>query len=315
MNRTISLTGPEIFVGSLLTAIAEALVPVKTAPPVLVNLRKQVLHLESGNLCIEDLTETDKELLRDIWGELPGISPLTLLAQHNALRNLHADDFEPFFEAFKSSLNHPDWMLWPEYLDTTAVEEARRLEIRRKHSDQIEKWARSGRLRIFDCDDIEIENFAPDARISIDDARVYLSSFSPPFELKFEAETEQVRVHDAQTSFPTSGAPANTNIDTENASSLKHPGTTHRLANRTSVLSAEIEEAKRRVLDCTNVQSVWTELTKMAEHTIPYGCLVGYSSDGVQYRGKTYQLSQTPDVFTKKNLRDRMQRKKRCPKS
>lgn len=80
--------------------------------------------------------------------------------------------------------------------------------------------------------------------------------------------------------------------------------TTHRLGSRATPLTAEITEARRLAMDPQNPKSVWDELVKLAEKQT--GSLVGYSSDGVQYRGKGYQDTGTPDVFTLKNLRDRM---------
>lgn len=82
------------------------------------------------------------------------------------------------------------------------------------------------------------------------------------------------------------------------------PGLTHRLSTRATPLAAEIEEAKKTAVDPENPSSVWAELGKLAEQQ--RGSMVGYSSDGVQYRGKLYQETGTPDVFTLKNLRDRM---------
>ncbi|WP_124515802.1 hypothetical protein [Burkholderia ubonensis] len=90
------------------------------------------------------------------------------------------------------------------------------------------------------------------------------------------------------------------------------PATICRIGTRVTPLSAEIEEAKRRAPRSNSPESVWGALTKMAEEG--WGILVGYSSDGVQYRGKRYEASQVPDVFTKKNLRDRMSGAKRRAK-
>lgn len=73
---------------------------------------------------------------------------------------------------------------------------------------------------------------------------------------------------------------------------------------RATPLSAEIAKARENAgNNRDNAQSVWDELVKLAEAKC--GALVGYSSDGVQYRGKVYQETGTPDVFTLKNLRDR----------
>ncbi|MGN5479644.1 hypothetical protein ACTMU2_30330 [Cupriavidus basilensis] len=72
--------------------------------------------------------------------------------------------------------------------------------------------------------------------------------------------------------------------------------TAHRLSGRASPLAAEIAEAKKRANDPHDPYSVWAELGKMAEQD--FGAMVGYSSDGVQYRGKEYDKQGTWDVFT-----------------
>lgn len=98
----------------------------------------------------------------------------------------------------------------------------------------------------------------------------------------------------------------------EEGTTARPPVTVRRIGTRVTPLSAEIEEAKRRAPRSNSPESVWGALTKMAEEQ--WGILVGYSSDGVQYRGKQYEASQVPDVFTKKNLRDRMSGAKRRAK-
>jgi hypothetical protein len=85
--------------------------------------------------------------------------------------------------------------------------------------------------------------------------------------------------------------------------------TKHYIRNReAAVLTAEIAHAKANAPDPTSVTSIWGELTKLAE--CGFGMLIGFSSDGVQYRGTNYQAIQEPDVFTQRNLRDRMRRAK-----
>jgi hypothetical protein len=77
---------------------------------------------------------------------------------------------------------------------------------------------------------------------------------------------------------------------------------------RVHPLTAEIAEAQRRAPEPGNQQSVWGELQKLAEHG--FGILIGYSSDGVQYRGKKHKATGEYDVFTLKNLADRLYREK-----
>ncbi|UYO95037.1 hypothetical protein [Pollutimonas sp. M17] len=85
--------------------------------------------------------------------------------------------------------------------------------------------------------------------------------------------------------------------------------TSHKLRNRVRLLDAEVQTAKGRALNAGDANSVWAELTKMAEKQ--EGLLIGHSSDGLQYKGKTHQDTGTPDVFTLKALRDRMRRAKK----
>lgn len=82
---------------------------------------------------------------------------------------------------------------------------------------------------------------------------------------------------------------------------------THKIRTReAAILSAEINQAKLAAQDPASPMCVWDELTKLAEQKL--GPMVGFSSDGIQYRGKQYQATQVPDVFTFKHLRDRMKR-------
>lgn len=82
---------------------------------------------------------------------------------------------------------------------------------------------------------------------------------------------------------------------------------THKIRNReATILSAEIDQAKELCRDPDSAICVWDELTKLAEQKV--GPMVGFSSDGIQYRGKQYQATQEPDVFTYKHLRDRLRR-------
>lgn len=87
--------------------------------------------------------------------------------------------------------------------------------------------------------------------------------------------------------------------------------TTHRLKARSNMLDAVIELATGTALAPDNNQSVWAELVKLAESKDRPAPLIGYSSDGIQYRGKKYQESGEPDTFTLNNLRDRMTRAKK----
>lgn len=84
----------------------------------------------------------------------------------------------------------------------------------------------------------------------------------------------------------------------------------HKLRSRTQPLDAEIQMAKENASQKDDSANVWSELTKLAERAT--GAMIGYSSDGIQYRGRKHQSDGIPDVFTFKNLRDRMARKRRA---
>lgn len=82
----------------------------------------------------------------------------------------------------------------------------------------------------------------------------------------------------------------------------------NKLTGRTHALNAEIKIAKNRALNGEDANTVWTELIKMAENK--EGSFVGFSSDGLQYKGKKYQDTGAPDVLTLKAFRQRMRRAK-----
>jgi hypothetical protein len=73
-----------------------------------------------------------------------------------------------------------------------------------------------------------------------------------------------------------------------------------------AIMSAEIERAKGNAPTPPTVASVWGELTKLAEGK--FGVMIGFSTDGIQYRGRKYQSSGDLDIFTQRNLRERMTR-------
>lgn len=87
--------------------------------------------------------------------------------------------------------------------------------------------------------------------------------------------------------------------------------TRHRLKTRSNPLDAVIELATGTALAPDSNQSVWAELVKLAESKNKPAPLIGYSSDGIQYRGKKYEESGEPDIFKANNLRDRMARAKK----
>jgi hypothetical protein len=87
--------------------------------------------------------------------------------------------------------------------------------------------------------------------------------------------------------------------------------TTNRLKNRSNMLDAVIELAISKAIAPDDNQNVWAALVAMAEASEKPAPLIGYSSDGIQYRGKKYEESGEPDTFKANNLRDRMARAKK----
>lgn len=85
---------------------------------------------------------------------------------------------------------------------------------------------------------------------------------------------------------------------------------THRLKPRVNQLDAVIERAKQQAIDPKDYHSVWAALVKIAESECPPP-LCGYSSDDIQYKGRQYEASGIPDVFTKNALRMKMNRSER----
>ncbi len=86
--------------------------------------------------------------------------------------------------------------------------------------------------------------------------------------------------------------------------------TTHRLKTRSNPLDAVIDLATKTAVAPDDSQSVYAKMVTLAEAENKPAPLVGYSSEGIQYRGKKYEETGEPDTFTAKNLRDRMARAK-----
>lgn len=116
-----------------------------------------------------------------------------------------------------------------------------------------------------------------------------------------DAVLSESRAETATEGTPPAGAVASTTV------------VRHSLSGGRSVpLRAEIEEAKKRAGENSDdLQSVWSELVKLAQLSPPFGALAGCSSDGVQYRGVRYERDGGFDVLTRKNLKDRLYRERK----
>lgn len=88
------------------------------------------------------------------------------------------------------------------------------------------------------------------------------------------------------------------------------PITKHQLGTKTNILAAVIELATRNAVAPEDNNSVWAAMVKLADSDDKPAPLHGYSSDGIQYLGNSYQQTGIPDIFTKKHLRDRLRRAK-----
>lgn len=125
---------------------------------------------------------------------------------------------------------------------------------------------------------------------------------------------------------PANAQQAEANPESPNASDLKKlvavetaadeskqaaPITKHLLKTRSNPLDAVIELATKSALAPGDAQSVWAELVRMAETEKKPAPLIGFSSDGIQYRGNKFEETGEPDTFKKSNLRDRMARAKK----
>jgi hypothetical protein len=76
---------------------------------------------------------------------------------------------------------------------------------------------------------------------------------------------------------------------------------------RVHVLAAEIEQAVEMAGGDDN-RPVWTELSKLAE--TQYGAMIGFTSEGIQYRGDTHRATGEPDILTFKQLCDRLRNRR-----
>ncbi len=85
--------------------------------------------------------------------------------------------------------------------------------------------------------------------------------------------------------------------------------TKHQLKSRTYPLDAVIEQATNSALSPKDTSSVYGEMVRLAELKDKPAPLIGFCTEGIQYQGKKYQETGEPDIFTKKNLRDRMTRR------
>lgn len=87
---------------------------------------------------------------------------------------------------------------------------------------------------------------------------------------------------------------------------VNKPTKAHTIKNRTNILDAEINFAKKNALDKNDPSSVWAELIKNAENKDlkVKGCLIGIDEKSIKYLD-----GDEVKFFTKKNLSGRMNRK------
>ncbi|KHA78007.1 hypothetical protein NC77_14335 [Janthinobacterium lividum] len=83
--------------------------------------------------------------------------------------------------------------------------------------------------------------------------------------------------------------------------------TIHVITKRVRVLAAEIEQAIQMAGSDEN-RPVWAELSKLAD--AKYGAIIGYATEGIQYRGDTHRLTGEPDILTFKQLCDRLRNRR-----
>ena len=141
-------------------------------------------------------------------------------------------------------------------------------------------------------------------------------------EKRFRFRQEQIELYEAEY-FRNENGPISKLTDSDKNSKLSisvfsnsQTSVIHQInPSRISKLNAEIETARKRAMDHDDCHSVWTELIKMA--CLKEGCLIGVNVETARLANEEsieYEMGEEIHLFKKKNLYDRMSRKKKISK-
>ncbi len=149
--------------------IADKLAPVPApeddTEPLLIDVRKRVPAPEMGLL--EELTEADLALLRQIW-DVPQGWPLPIE------RACRQSEFAELRRRFDAAPQKPDWSLFAEFSDWAQERRNKNADLQRKHWMLIDQAIRTGRLHPLTHDRLPAATVGDAALLGAAEARAYL---------------------------------------------------------------------------------------------------------------------------------------------
>lgn len=249
-SRPVALpNAPMVTVEFLAEAIATALVEIPDDER-LATVKKETPD-GPGKWRIELLTGDDWRLIRKVCACNPPVS-------------CSPAQFAAWRAPFDTASNRPDWDLHPEFQPSNEMRAAqsRWSLCNVQHLRQIQGKVESGEYTLITATGIETGNLydnagLPVGYLRIADAKAYLDKCCIDWEI---ASTQ------ADTVAPVAMAPEPKTVTVDDPQKSVQAVRRYALTTtRNTPLSAEIQQAEKLAPDPNNVESVWGELTKLAE--------------------------------------------------
>jgi hypothetical protein len=150
--------------GTVTKKIAESLAPLPDTPPLLVAIHKKIPQAEPNHYRIEDLTDDDVRLLRDIWAGL----------SIPAAWNMTQEQFARCKTVFEAAPNKPTWQIQAEFRDYQNEAKGEQRKIATEHMRHIEAEVKNGCFEILTSYRIPTDKLEPGTLMRIADASSYL---------------------------------------------------------------------------------------------------------------------------------------------
>ena len=167
--------------------IAQRVEPVPKTLPMLVDLKKQILHPEAFSHQHEDLTDADLALLCEIWQGIPD--------RKLPYGTVTTAEYAEYRRVFEESSKKPEWDLAAAFRDYQAEAQVRQGNAHRAQRDQMNIAIRDG-LRVLTAHRVPATQLERGAVISVADARAYLKPLG--FELVEAKEPAEANAPAAQ---------------------------------------------------------------------------------------------------------------------
>jgi hypothetical protein len=141
--------------------IAERLVPIPDAAPVLCDLVKRT-QVEVGHWRDDELTQADWDWLAEIWRDMPPVG------------DSNPETFEAYTRAFDAAPDKPNWRLHAQFKHPKQEANKERMNVRNRHFWELDAAIKSGAMKALAAHRVPASKLSHDCIVSFDDARHYL---------------------------------------------------------------------------------------------------------------------------------------------